>query len=187
MAERNGRLGRIALAALRLAFAAALVAAVGALAHLPLGEAPLDGVVRVALRTLRAKVVLCTERSAAELAALPAHMRQARDCRETAIDYRLSVAVDGVARVDRVVAHRGVRRNRPLIVDEQVHLPPGARTVEIEFAPVVPDGFAGDVSELPLYRLGGRVEVAPGRIAVATLSDGVLVWAPPLEAPQRTR
>ena len=177
MAETTAGAGRARAAArlaARLATAAALVAAVGALAHLPLGEPVRDAALRVDLRTQLAKVVLCTERSAAELAELPVHMRQARDCRETAIDYRLRVAVDGVVLADRRIAHRGVRHNRPLIVGELFRVAPGDRRVEVEFSPLPPEGFTGELGELPSYRLDERLELAAGRVAIVALADGRL-------------
>ena len=175
---------RGAVWAARLALAATLLAAVGALAHVPLGEPDREGALRIDLRTQRAKVEICAERDAAELAALPAHMRQARDCRETAVDYRLRVSVDGVARVDRRLGHRGVRRNRPLVAGELVRLEPGARAVEVELAPIPPEGALGDaataIAALPTYRFAERLEIVAGRVEIVSLEGATLRRLPPL-------
>ena len=159
----------------RAATSLALVWGVGALAHLPLGEPSRAAALRLALRTERARIEVCRDRSAEELAALPAHMRQARDCRETAIDYRLVARLDGRVVVDREVAHHGVRRNRPLTADVLVEVEPGRHEVSIELAPdpeAVPEG----AGELPTYRLDGAVEFAVGRVRVASLSGDRFVW-----------
>jgi hypothetical protein len=183
MAEARDSFRSAARLAARLAAAAAIVAAVGALAHLPLGEAPAEAGLRVDVRARSAKLELCTERSPAELAALPAHMRQARDCRETAVDYRLRVAVDGAVLVDRPVAHRGVRRNRPLVAGELLRVPAGARRVEIEFTPIVPEGAGDAAGSLPSWRLDETVTLGAGRVAIAAVDDAGLRWLPPRPDP----
>jgi hypothetical protein len=182
MAEAS-RSRAVAALALRLLASGALVAGVGLLAHLPLGATPDEAGLRVDLRTPHAKVEICEERGAEELAALPAHMRQARECRETAIDYRLRIAVDGVTLLDRPVRHRGVRRNRPLLAGELVRVAPGRHEVAIDFAPELPAGFAGDAGALRTHRLAGSVDLAAGRVAVAALDAGELRWLPPVDAP----
>jgi hypothetical protein len=170
MAER-GR--RIALVALRLAVGALLVAGVGALAHLPLGAAPADSALRVVLRTQHAKVEICRDRTAEELAALPAHMRQPRDCRETAVDYRLRVAIDGRTLVDRVVAHEGVRRNRPLVADESIPAAAGVHRIAVEFTPVSEIASTPGVPVLPAASFDDTVELTAGRVQLLALAhDG---------------
>ena len=167
MAERARRV--VAVAA-RVAIGALIVGGVGALAHLPLGAAPTDAALRVVLRTQQARIEICRERTADELARLPAHMRQARDCRETAVDYRLRVAIDGRTLIDRVVAHRGVRRNRPLFLDERMRVAPGRRRVEIEFAPIAGGDLGDAARDLPRYRTDREITFEVGRIVVESPS-----------------
>ena len=163
---------------LRAAVALASMAAIGAVAHLPLGAPPATSALRIALRTQHARVELCHVPSEAELAGVPAHMRQSKICTETAIDFRLRVTVDGATRLDRLISHRGVRRNRPLVVDELIAVPPGRRAVTIEFAPIRPEGFEGAFESVASYRLEEPVEAPLGRVRVAALGAGGLAWLP---------
>jgi hypothetical protein len=167
----------LARAAAGAAAALGLVAALGAIAHCPLGEPPRESALRLALRTQQAKLEVCRDRTAEELARLPAHMRQRRLCRPTAVDYRLTVEVDGARRLERVIAHRGVRRNRPLVVDELIRVAPGLRRVAIEFVPIPPDAEPA-LDGLPAYRLDEPVEARAGRIRIAALRGERLLWLP---------
>jgi hypothetical protein len=165
----------VALVALRLAVAVAAMAGVGAIAHLPLGEPPREAALRVALRTSLGQVEICHDRTAEELAALPAHMRQARTCEITTVDYRLRVTVDGRPLVDRAVVHHGVRRNRPLVVDELRRLAPGVHRVEVRFEPAASEIVGA--GELPRAVYEGEVDFAAGRIRLLTLDPGAAAWS----------
>lgn len=168
----------LARGAAGLALALAVLAGISALAHLPVGAQSPDGALRLSLRTARARVEICRERSEAELAALPAHMRQARICEETAVDYRLEVAVDGRPRVDRRIVHRGLRRTRPLVVEELVLVAPGEHRVEVRFLPVDPPAEA---TALPRPSFDAAVTFGAGRVRLLALGeDGVLrLMGPP--------
>jgi hypothetical protein len=128
-------LSRLARVALGAAATAALLAGAARLSRWPAGDLPEGSELRLALRTAAARIETCRDRSAKELAALPAHLRAPQVCDEVPVDYRLTVAIDGEARLDRIVTHRGVRRTRPLTVDEALPLPPGPHRVEIRFEP----------------------------------------------------
>lgn len=164
------------LAAARVGFAMLLIAAVGAVAHLPLGSAPTDSELRLALRTSHAQIEVCRDRSDAELAALPAHMRQRRDCKVTPVSYRLRLRVDGIDEVDRVVRHHGVRHNRPLVVDELLPIAAGSHDVEIDFTPTSPEADAAALAGLPAHHLAGRTDFPAGRIRLAALVADRLSW-----------
>jgi hypothetical protein len=161
-------LARWGIRALRVAVPLALIGAIAAIAHLPVGEPAPGSALRLALRTAAARVEVCRDRTAAELAALPAHMRQVRVCTETAVDYRLSVAIDGVARLDRRVEHRGVRRTRPLAVDAELPLAAGRHRVTVDFLPIDPPAEAAGT--LPAPTFDAEVEFAPGRVALLSLA-----------------
>lgn len=163
----------LALAALRIAVAMLLVAGVGWIAHLPLGEPAAGAALRVALRTPLAQVEICRDRPAEELAALPVHMRQPRLCEVTAIDYRLRVTVDGRTVVDRLLAHRGVRKNRPLVADETISAVPGVHRVVVRFEPesAIPPG--ADAPPLVTALFDSDVELVAGRVRLLALAgDG---------------
>lgn len=163
-------LARWGIGALRVAVPLALMGAIAAIAHLPVGEPAPGSALRLALRTAAARVEVCRDRTAAELAALPAHMRQPRVCTETAVDYRLTVAIDGAARLDRRVEHRGVRRTRPLAVDAELPLPAGRHRVTVDFLPIDPP--AGAAATLPAPRFDAEIDFAPGRVALLSLTAG---------------
>lgn len=164
----------VGLSALRLAVAVAAMAGVGAVAHLPLGAPPRDAALRIALRTSLGQSEVCRDRTAAELAALPAHMRQPRICEVTTVDYRLRVEIDGRALVERAVHHRGVRHNRPLVVDELLRVEPGSHHVSIRFEPADP-AVAG-ASELPRAAHDASIVFVAGRIRRLSLDPGADAW-----------
>jgi hypothetical protein len=62
-------------------------------------------------------------------------MRHDKECRTIYLDYRLRAWVDGVLRVERAVAPRGARGDRPLYVAEDLRLAPGPHRVRVEFVP----------------------------------------------------
>lgn len=168
---------RLTLAALRMAVGAGLVAAVAAPAHWPIGEPATEAALRLALRTVGTRVEACRERSAAELAALPAHMRAPRVCERYALAYRLQAAVDGKPVVDTQVEPAGVRHDRPVGLDVQVPLAPGVHELDVRFAPVPPpeakDGYPVELQRAlehaHRYTLATTVAAAAGRIVLITL------------------
>lgn len=173
MADPDASPWRIAL---RAAVSVALMAATALVARAPLGTPPTDAALRVALATARGRIEICRRPSEAELQALPAHMRAQQICEETAPDYRLRVAIDGVARLDRRVVPQGVRRTRPLAVDATLRLPAGAHRVEIAFAPAplelaLNDEAARAFEHLPAATLDQRLDFAAGRILLVTLGE----------------
>jgi hypothetical protein len=164
---------RVVRALAGLALAAALVAAVGALAHVPLGAPAAAAALRLALRAEHAKIEICRDLAESELARLPAHMRQKRQCEETAIDYRLRVTIDGTTRLEREVRHKGIRRTRPLAVEEQLEVPPGRHDVAVEFQPVPPAGaLAEAIAELGSPRFASPVDFPRGRVRILVLGPG---------------
>jgi len=144
-------------------------------ARLPLGEPPAGSALRVALRTAQGRIEICHEPTAAEVAGLPAHMRPLASCEETALEYRLRVAIDGEERIARTVTPAGWRRTRPLAFDATLHAPAGSRRVAVEFLPIEPPGLAAEAAErfaqLPRLELDRIVELEAGRIALVLLDD----------------
>jgi hypothetical protein len=151
------------------------VLAIGRIAHLEIGQPPTDSGLRLSLRTALARIEVCRDRTAEELAALPAHMRQPRLCAETAINYRLRVLVDGQERLSRTVTHRGVRRTRPLVVDELLRLTPGDHDLAVTFQAAAQTAQSSPNAALPDYALERRVLFEPGRIRLMRLEEGKLV------------
>jgi hypothetical protein len=109
---------------------------------------------------------------------LPAHLRALEECDELAIDYRLTVDIDGARRLDRIVSpsgavdaaarHRAVGRGSP-----------GRHRVALDFAPP-----PGGLRRRLLWRTAGRrlrraagtalrqeIDLQAGRAVLVTLAD----------------
>ena len=157
-----------------VALAALFAAGLAALASRPLGSEPTGAAVRLALRTARAHVEVCRDRTADELAALPAHMRQPRVCEDHRPDYRLELIADGVPLWTERVEPPGMRRDRPLTVDALVPVMPGRRELVVAFTPEPAAGAsalpAGSPAP-PAWRLACVAELLPGRILLVVV-DG---------------
>ena len=182
MPELSRWLARIAGAGLALG----ALAGVALASRAQVGSPPRGSELRLALRAARARLEICRERTAEELERLPAHLRTREDCEERAIDYRLSVAIDGTPRLERVVSHRGVRHTRPLTVEVGLAVPPGRRDVTVSFEPIRLPELASDSTEISA-RLAAEfgalaapvlrepIEFPEGRAVLVTLGeDGVL-------------
>lgn len=170
--------GTLARRALGATVGLVALAALAAASHLTVGSDPTVGAIRLSLRTTAARLERCRERSDAELAALPVHRRQRRDCQNIAVDYRLRVRVDGVERLDRSLSHGGARRSRPLIIDEVLPVAPGRHRLEISLIPALSldettdASLAESLASLPQPRLDEVVTVPVGRLRLVTLADG---------------
>ncbi len=164
----------------RLVFTALLFVAIATLGQIPFGEVPQEAYLRLALRTTEARVEICRDRTAEELEALPAHMRQPRVCDRHAVPYRLLVRLDGDTVLDRVLESRGARSDRPLVFDHQLAVDPGAATLAVTFAPEesAVDGANDDLAEAlaraKRHQLEQPIELEAGRIVLVRL-DGDLV------------
>jgi hypothetical protein len=91
-----------------------------------------------------------------------------------AVDYRLSLEVDGRQEFTGVLSHSGLRRTRPLVFDRLLLLPPGERRMRVELVPATP--FAGDeAAALPRVQWTGAVTVEPGRIALLEVGHRTVV------------
>ena len=149
-----GRALRAAGGGLASAF---ILAATALLSHWPAGRPAQSSELRLAMRSAIARLEHCRERTADELAALPAHLRAPRVCSETAIDYRIVVLIDGEIRLDRVVRHGGVRRTRPLTIDRALAVEPGRHSVDIRFEP-----DSRPLGDAAMERESGESEDEPG-------------------------
>jgi hypothetical protein len=119
----------------RLALAVLALGLVGLLSDLPQGSPSRAGLLRLAWRTVGEQVQLCRQRSAEELSRVAPHMRQPLECRQRTLPYRLEVRVDDAPRIAHPVRSVGARGDRPLFVQEELPLEPGAHALEIAFGP----------------------------------------------------
>lgn len=125
--------GRVLAAA---AASAALLAGTAWLSQLPAGATPAHGAVRLAWRLPGQSWLDCRPLPPEEVARMPVHMRHSQDCRTVYLRYRLRAWVDGEALVDRPVSPLGARGDRPLFVNQDLRVAPGAHRLRVEFSPV---------------------------------------------------
>lgn len=117
-----------------------LVTLVATLALGWLARAPYDppggehGVLRLSWRLRGERTETCRTRTAAELEALPAHMRTPEVCEARLLAYHLVQQVGDAVPDTATVVPGGVRGDRPLFVLRETPLPPGAHRVRVSLA-----------------------------------------------------
>jgi hypothetical protein len=142
------------------------------LSSVPVGAEPTAAALRLSLRTAAGSLEVCRDRTPEELAALPAHMRQPRECTEVRPDYLLEVRADGARLLSSRVEPPGVHRDRPLTVDRTVAVAPGRRRLRVSFAPVAGVQEPAEGSDpLPSWTLDCTTVLPPGRVLLVAL-DG---------------
>ncbi|HET9271042.1 MAG TPA: 4Fe-4S binding protein [Vicinamibacterales bacterium] len=144
---------------------AALLGLVAIGARWPLGTDADHAVLRLGWRLAGQARERCRELTAEELAARPVHMRQARECVSEALAYDLTAAVDGRVIVRKRVHPAGLRGDRPLSVEEDLPVQPGARAITIRFVPEDP------ASGGRVLAFDGALEFERGRVVLVT-NDG---------------
>jgi hypothetical protein len=173
-------LSRLAAAVAGGVVTIAIVAGVAFGSRIEVGQIAHGSELRLALRTAAARLEICRDLSAEELEKLPEHFRQRSECDEIPVDYRLEVDIDGERRIDRRISHRGVRRSRPLAIDEVVALSAGSHRLSLSFLPQPPAGLesVGESAKAaqpftalaaPEYR--ATIEFLPGRAVLAELDE----------------
>jgi hypothetical protein len=121
-----------------------------------------DALLRLSWRLRGERIEQCRDRSAAELEALPAHMRTPRECTVQLVSYRLGVKVDGKTVAHGTFAPAGAKGDRPIFVLQDIPIEPGSRNVLVEFAPEL-DGRRA-------LRFEGAVNAAQGTVNMITTS-----------------
>ena len=154
-----------------LAIAGRAVIAIAALSRVPSTPSePAEALLRLSWRLMAVRVEVCRPRTAEELAALAPHMRTPEVCTGGPVDYELRVEIDGREVVRDTLRPAGVRGDRPLTVQRDLHLDPGRYELEIEFDALVPEGR--DTGDAPTeYELETDVELTQRQIALVTLDE----------------
>jgi hypothetical protein len=153
------RLAAVALTALLLGGVAGLAQA----PYDPPGAE--DAVLRLSGRYRGERVERCRDRTAEELAALPAHMRTPQLCEGSLLAYHVIIRVDDAAPDTLRVLPGGARGDRPIFVFREVRLEPGTRRIRVVFEPTSPAGVQ-PVEPLLLERV---LDAAPGAVHLVTL------------------
>jgi len=118
-----------------IAVTAIATAALGALGRASY-DPPNSGagsIVRLSWRLRGEKTESCRQRTAEELAALPAHMRTPAICDVTLVSYRLVVQLDDERPDTSGVVPGGARGDRPVFVMRDIIVAPGPHRVRITF------------------------------------------------------
>jgi hypothetical protein len=119
---------------------------------------------RLSWRTRGEALQQCRTRTAAELKALPEHMRTPQLCTGRVANYLLSVRIDGGAARTRELRAAGAHADRPIYVLWQESLAPGRHTIDIEFYSILHADRRG-------LRLHEDIDVKRGDIALVTHDD----------------
>jgi hypothetical protein len=160
-------------AARALAVTAVAVVIIAALARAP--YSPPDtgkAVLRLAWRTNTLVREVCRPRTAAELEALPVHMRTPEECSRERSEYRLVVDVEGRRPDTLRVAGGGLRGDRPVFVMQERALSAGAHDVMITFAPWGDDEYAPSTPgahSVAALRLDTTLTFVRGNVHLVTL------------------
>ena len=130
-----------------------------------------EAVLRVAFRARPERIEVCRDSTPEELAAVPAHMRQARVCVGQTATYRLQVRLDDEVIADEIVRGSGLRGDRPIYVFRERLVAPGDRAVFVRFtrqeaAPPAPESAVPE--SLVLER---RVRLTPRGVALVTYDE----------------
>jgi hypothetical protein len=172
---------RIAAVAATLLLMAALVWASAA----PLTvQPPARSLLRLAWSARPERIEDCRQRTEAELAQLPQHMRQPMVCEGRTAEYDLTVRRNGQLVLQRRLHGAGLRRDRRLYVLEEIGVDPGVSNVEVAFDRVGGPGSAaaaaasrGSDNAPPHLAFTERFEVSAGEVVLITYSteQGALV------------
>lgn len=136
-----------------LVVGAAAVTAIAALSRVPyLTEANGHAMLRLSWRARGEAHAHCRRATAAELAGVPAHMRQETVCEgERVAAYRLFAAIDGRPVLDQLAPGSGIAGDRPMYVLREFALAPGRRhlDVRLEKDPADSSERRDDAADLP--------------------------------------
>jgi hypothetical protein len=136
----------------------------GAASRVPFTPKDADqSILRMSWRLRGEKLETCRQRTEAELAKLPVHMRTPRECVSELLSYRLIIRIDGNAADTVRFAPAGAKADRPIFVLHDVMLQPGAHDVEVTFT-------AENSRKHSVLRYSSSIELRRGQIALLTLS-----------------
>jgi hypothetical protein len=166
---------RIAGTAVALAVAVGLVHG----SQVPLRSASeADAILRIAWSARPERIEVCRTPSAAELEALPAHMRQSTICEGAAARYHLEVRRDGQVIATAELHGGGLRGDRQLYIFREIRIPSGASDIAVRMVredstavvdpASVPDsterGDRGDRAADDIARSRRLAEMVPARL-----------------------
>jgi len=184
---------RIGKRVLQAAVAAGMLGFLLLWVRVPIGEPPREAMLRFVGRMVAAKIQVCRELTPEERAKIPKHMQAAgKRCEQSMLPYRLTVWVDEAQRVDVEVHPSGLRGDRPVYVQRDLLLAPGAHRVRVRFDPKAlppppagsPDAAAAAqrealetaAREATRYALDQVLELQAGQVMLVELNEEARRW-----------
>ena len=116
-----------------------------------------QALLRVALRHVGQVIGDCRDRSAEELARLPANMRLERICPRARAPVRVRVEIDGRIWIDETHSARGLSEDGPVVVYHRWAIPAGAHRIRVQVAD-------GPDPERFQHAREATVQLPPGRL-----------------------
>ncbi|MCC7008460.1 MAG: hypothetical protein IT184_06555 [Acidobacteria bacterium] len=130
-----------------IGLAGGMIAAAGiaVLSQVPLPQSGgQEAVLRLTWRARPERIEECHEQSPDALKALPPHMRQPVICEGANASYQLEVLRDSTVLLTAPVHPGGLRRDRPLYVFHEIHVPAGPADITVRFTRI-----GGDTAGAP--------------------------------------
>ena len=152
-----------------VAMTGALMALVAAGSGAPQGRDADHAVLRLGWRLPGQVRERCRDLTPEELAARPVHMRRTRECVREALAYDLTASVDGRVIARKRIQPPGLRHDRPLSIEEEFDVGPGAHTVTVTFSPETADTGG------KILAYDGTVRFDRGRVVLITYDGDRLV------------
>ncbi|HEY7519918.1 MAG TPA: cytochrome b N-terminal domain-containing protein [Methylomirabilota bacterium] len=170
--------GRIRRGAGAVAVTGALMALVAAGSGSPQGSDADHAVLRLGWRLPGQVREHCRDLTPEEVAARPVHMRSGQECVREPLAYELTASVDGRVIARKRVRPPGLRRDRPLSVEEEFDIRPGAHAVTVTFGPETADTSG------KILAYDGTVRFDRGRVVLITYDgDRLLARSSPTPRP----
>jgi ferredoxin len=132
---RRGLVGRAVRPAMAVGFSALLLGGLALGSGWPQGADPDHALLRLGWRLVGQVKEQCRDLTPEELARRPVHMRKPRECVSEVLSYDLRAVVDGKIVTEKIVRSPGLRADRPLSVEEDLKIAPGAHDVSVTFMP----------------------------------------------------
>jgi len=139
-------------------------------ARVPMTLGGTEATLRFSWRVDGVVVEECRTRTAAELEAMPVHMRSPEACIGDLATFDLRVEVNGDAMLAETLIPGGARGDRPVFVFEEITVPPGSHRVSVEFQARTPEGFP-ESGDIVAYRWEGDLDLNVGDVALVTISE----------------
>ncbi len=155
---------------LRSALATALLLAILALlSGVQYSDRTEHALLRVAIRIPLQVVETCRDLSAEEQAKTLAHMRKTQECSRVPIPYEAEVRIDDQVVMKDAIAIRGVRHDKPMLIENEFSVTPGEHRVQVRLTPLADTAAkAGEAPAGTIYEIGFNSKFTANRIELVS-------------------